>query len=177
MSTHTSDATKHLTTAQNTWIDAITATSTEVNRLAGVTSSVQTQLDARLPLAGGTMTGNITMTNGMTVIGLPSPTAATHAASKEYVDSVVQGVSVKPAAYVATTGPLASTYDNGTLGVGGTLTLAPAATLTIDGRQLTTQFQGVLVKSQTNAIENGRYYVSQVGNATTAWILTRCGYC
>jgi len=177
LSTHTSDATKHLTTAQNTWLDAITATSTEVNRLAGVTSSVQTQLDARLPLAGGTMTGNITMTNGMTVIGLPTPTAATHAASKEYVDSVVQGVSVKPAAYVATTGPLAATYDNGTLGVGGTLTLAPAATLTIDGRQLTTQFQGVLVKSQTNAIENGRYYVSQVGNATTAWILTRCGYC
>jgi hypothetical protein len=49
-SSHTSDATLHLTSAQNTWIDAITATSTEVNYLSGVTSAIQTQLSNKQPL-------------------------------------------------------------------------------------------------------------------------------
>ena len=44
-STHATDYTLHLTSTQNTWIDAITATSTEVNFLSGVTSAVQTQLN------------------------------------------------------------------------------------------------------------------------------------
>ncbi len=36
---------------------------------------------------------------------------------------------------------------------------------------------GVLVKNQTNAFENGRYNITQVGNASTPWILTRCHLC
>ena len=36
-------------------------TATEFDYMDGVTSNVQTQLDAKLPLAGGTMTGNIVM--------------------------------------------------------------------------------------------------------------------
>ena len=39
---------------------AITATDTELNYVDGVTSAIQTQLDAKLPLAGGAMTGAIT---------------------------------------------------------------------------------------------------------------------
>lgn len=49
---HASDATLHLTSAQNTWIDAITASSGEVNFLSGVTSSVQSQLDGKQALDG-----------------------------------------------------------------------------------------------------------------------------
>lgn len=37
---HLSDTTKHLTSAQNTWIDSITATATEINYLSGVTSYI-----------------------------------------------------------------------------------------------------------------------------------------
>lgn len=40
---------------------SVTATGTELNYSAGVTSAIQTQLDARLPLTGGTMSGNITL--------------------------------------------------------------------------------------------------------------------
>lgn len=50
--THTGDASLHLTTAQNTLIDAITASSTEINYLVGVTSAVQTQLNAKLTKSG-----------------------------------------------------------------------------------------------------------------------------
>jgi hypothetical protein len=47
---HTTDETIHLTSAQNTWIDAITATSAEVNYLSGVTSAIQTQLNNKQAL-------------------------------------------------------------------------------------------------------------------------------
>ena len=50
--THTGDASLHLTTAQNTLIDAITASSAEINYLVGVTSAVQTQLNAKLTKSG-----------------------------------------------------------------------------------------------------------------------------
>ena len=38
----------------------VTATSTELNYTDGVTSAIQTQLDAKLPTTGGAMTGAIT---------------------------------------------------------------------------------------------------------------------
>jgi hypothetical protein len=50
--THTGDASLHLTSAQNTFIDAVTASATEVNYLTGVTSAVQTQLNAKLTKSG-----------------------------------------------------------------------------------------------------------------------------
>lgn len=62
---HLVDASLHLTSAQNTWIDAINASATEVNYLVGVTSAIQTQLDGKqaslgftpVNIAGDTMTG------------------------------------------------------------------------------------------------------------------------
>jgi len=46
MSSHVSDLTIHLTSGQNTFLDAITVTAAEVNYLAGVSSAIQTQLNA-----------------------------------------------------------------------------------------------------------------------------------
>jgi hypothetical protein len=34
-----------------------------------------------------------------------------------------------------------------------------------------------LLKDQTNKAENGRYFVSQIGDGSTDWILTRCPVC
>ena len=48
---------------------AVNATPTELNYVDGVTSAIQTQLDAKLPLAGGAMSGNITMAGSETVDG------------------------------------------------------------------------------------------------------------
>jgi hypothetical protein len=42
-------------------LDGITSTVAELNYTDGVTSAIQTQLDGKLGLAGGTMTGNITL--------------------------------------------------------------------------------------------------------------------
>ena len=58
-------------------------------------------------------------------------------------------------------------------GIGATLTNAGAnATLTIDGVTLSNTNR-VLVYTQANAVHNGVYVVSEAGNATTAWQLTR----
>ena len=69
-SSHTSDATVHLTSAQNTWIDAVTATSAEVNYLGGVTSAIQTQLGTKL--ASSSYTAADVMTKIQTVDGSTS---------------------------------------------------------------------------------------------------------
>lgn len=80
VSAHAGDQNLHLTSAQNTLLDAVTVSALEINRLAGVTGDIQTQLNDRLPLAGGTMTGPIVLMDG-------EPAASTHAANKAYVDN------------------------------------------------------------------------------------------
>jgi hypothetical protein len=115
--------------------------------------------------------------NGARISGLGTPTQDTDAATKLYVDTVAEGLSVKPAVKAATTTDLGATYDNGTSGVGATLTIPATATLDIDGVTSWAQFDGILVKDQINAFENGRYFVSTVGNISTPWVLTRCAKC
>lgn len=56
------------------YITDVTASLAEINRVAGVTSPIQTQLAARLLLAGGTMSGSIAMGNNK-ITGLAAGTA------------------------------------------------------------------------------------------------------
>lgn len=51
---HINNLAIHLTSAQNSWLDAITATAAEVNHLSGVTSDIQTQLTNGLSRANHT---------------------------------------------------------------------------------------------------------------------------
>jgi hypothetical protein len=137
-----------------------------------ISNAVQTALDAKLALAGGTMTGKITLDG--------NPTQALHAVTKQYVDSVEAGLLTRPQVKAATTANLDSTYDNGTAGVGATLTATTnGAFPLIDGVALTTVNgnRGLLVKNQTDAAENGRYNLTTQGDAETPWVLTRCSLC
>ena len=62
---HSGDTALHLSAEQNTWLDAINVTSTEVNYLSGVTGLIQNQLNSKqaalgftpVNLAGDTMAG------------------------------------------------------------------------------------------------------------------------
>lgn len=135
-----------------------------------VSTAQQTALNSKLNLAGGTMTGKITLDG--------DPTQALHAVTKQYVDNVEAGLLTRPAVLAATTENLSGTYDNGTAGVGATLNLGQLADLDIDGVDQWSQWNGILVKNQTNKAENGRYVVFQIGNDTdTDWILRRCSLC
>lgn len=92
---HIADADPHLTTDQNTFLDALdlpTLTGAEVNFLIGVTSNVQAQLDSKLTNAGGNMLSgaNISFTGGGEVLGLPAiPSVDGAAASRKYVDDQI----------------------------------------------------------------------------------------
>ena len=58
------------TTAELNLMDGVTATTAELNYVDGVTSNVQTQQDAKVPLAGGSMTGALRHAqNNLTAIG------------------------------------------------------------------------------------------------------------
>ena len=101
-------------------------------------------------------------------------TLASAKAIKTYVDNIAAaGIHYHNPVRVEAITNLNATYNNGTSGVGATLTNNGTLTaLIIDGITLSTNDR-VLVYNQTNAAHNGVYYVSTVGDGATAWVLTR----
>ena len=102
------------------------------------------------------------------------PTSALHAATKEYVDTIAAaGLHYHDPVRVEREGNLSADYDNGTAGVGATLTNAGTqAALVIDGVTMVVNDR-VLVYEQTDATQNGVYTVTNIGSGSTNWVLTR----
>ena len=130
-------------------VATLTGTQTLTNKTLGTGNSLSANLDA----------------NSNKIINLAEPTNPQDAATKNYVDAVAQGLHIHEAAHAATTANLSGTYDNGTSGVGATLTLGSALTV-LDGHTLNTGDR-ILVKNQTNTFENGIYVY------TSSTVLTR----
>jgi len=122
--------------------------------------------------AGLTTTGAATFQSTVTLSG--SPTSGLEAATKDYVDNAVSaGIDVHTPVRVAQSTNLNATYNNGTAGVGATLTNAGTQTaLTVDGVSLSVNDR-VLVFGQTTGTQNGVYTVTNVGSGSTNWVLTR----
>ena len=97
LTTHTGDASVHITSAQNTLLDGLDSnlTSAELNYVHGVTSDIQTQLDAKVAKSGSTMTGNLVMQTGTKITLTDSPSLGTDAANKSYVDGLATGLTWK----------------------------------------------------------------------------------
>lgn len=136
-------------------------------------------LSGTLEAASGTQTG-ITEVGRLTtaldlnmhrVTNLPAPVADGDFGTLQYGSQFAQGVRVLPSVQAHTVVALAGspTYDNGTDGVGATLTAASISLPTINGQTLTTG-QRVLVMAETNAAHNGIYTVTQT---TSPYVLTR----
>jgi hypothetical protein len=124
-------ASRAVVTGSGGLLQTSTTTSTEIGFVAGVTSAIQTQLDARVLKAGDTMTGFLTLN--------ADPINPLHAATKQYVDALSGGTSVKQGVRVATTTNI-------------TLSGLP----TIDGVTVVA-LDRVLVKNQSTLTENGIY--------------------
>ena len=117
---------------------------------AVVLADITTLADATyVNVTGDSMSGNLVFTSG-TVTGLSAPTGGTDATNKNYVDSLVAGLSWKTSVRVATTGNVSLTV----------------ATATVDGVTLVAGNR-ILVKSQTAPVENGIYVFSAVGAPLT----------
>jgi hypothetical protein len=134
-------------------------------RDADLTTTTNTA-NAALPKAGGTMTGNLVLN--------ADPTASLQAATKQYVDTIAAaGIHYHTPARVEAPANLPSTYDNGTSGVGATLTNSGTqVAIVVDGIALSSSDR-VLIYQQTDPAHNGVYTVTTVGSVSTNWVLTR----
>jgi hypothetical protein len=106
---------------------------------------------------------------------LANPTQDQDAATKNYVDSVAQGLDIKASVEYATAAALpAYTYNNGTSGVGATITANANGALSIDGSNPSAGAR-VLIKNEigANAPYNGIYVVTDAGSAGAPFVLTR----
>lgn len=65
---------------------ASATTATELGYVSGLTSAIQTQINSKLNLAGGTMTGAIAM-GGFGITGLLDPVLAQDAGTKNYINN------------------------------------------------------------------------------------------
>jgi hypothetical protein len=128
--------------------------------------------------AVGAPTANVAMAT-YKITGLGTPTESADAATKQYVDNTASGIVAKPQVLGATTANIDATYNNGTAGVGATLThntngVFPSSAGGATGWSVG---KGILVKNQTNKAQNGRYFVSDMGSVSTPYVLTRCSFC
>jgi hypothetical protein len=127
-----------------------TIVNADINASAAIAQSkvadLTTDLAAKLALAGGTMTGAITLSG--------APTESLHAATKAYVDSAVEGLHVHPSVKAATTENvnLSSQVEAGDI---------------LDGVTLAHNDR-ILVKNQSTASQNGIYIVQPNGAPTRA---------
>ena len=104
-----------------------------------------------------------------------APTQASHAATKSYVDGLASGIDWHEAVDLATAAALPNSpvYDNGSSGVGATLTSGTQARLVVDGANASTGDR-VLVKNESTGANNGIYVVTAQGAAASSqWVLTR----
>jgi Major tropism determinant N-terminal domain len=147
--------------------DVIEIYNTGVTSLTGTANEVEVDTSTGAVIVGlpnnVTISGNLTLSN--------APTQASHAATKAYVDNTVTGINFHAPAHTATTTNLAVIYDNGTNGVGATLTADTSRAWNgIDGHTTFNVGDRILVKNQTDATQNGMYTLTQL---TAPWVLTR----
>ena len=121
----------------------------------------------------GVSTANITTANITSGTISTAPASNTDIVNKQYADAIASGIHFHEAVALATTAALpANTYNNGTSGVGATLTGNANGALSVDST-LTIATERILVKNEAAGANNGVYVVTQVGSAGTPYILTR----
>jgi hypothetical protein len=147
--------------ATTNWAARISGTNQSITTKAGLT------VGGALTGVGGSFTSPVTTSSSMTSPG------STEFVTKSYVDSAAStAFVVHPAVRLATTTALpANIYNNGSSGVGATLTGLSVGQLTIDGVNVAVGNR-VLIKNEAAPANNGAYTVTVDGSAAV-YVLTR----
>ena len=109
-----------------------------------ISNAVQTALDAKLALAGGTMTGKITLDG--------DPTQALHAVTKQYADSISEGLHIHASVVALSDSNIDLTGAAPTTVIDG-VTLADGDRVIINGQTLPEQ-NGIYVYTLTGSVFN-----------------------
>ena len=142
------------------------------NTLSNIPNSALTNSSVTIGTTGISLGGTATTLGGLTSVAVTQdPTSALQLATKQYVDAVAEGLHVHASCAAGTTGTLASitggtvTYNNGTAGVGATLTLSSPLTI-LDGYTLQPTDR-ILVKNEATQANNGIYTWATGGTVLT----------
>jgi hypothetical protein len=151
-------------------------------------TGASTAATARTSLSAAQSGANTDITSVALTTGTinTAPSSSTDIVNKSYADSISTGINFHPACNYATAAALSAayTYNNGTSGVGATITAVAVGTLTIDGYTFTSGDVGkrILIKNETGAYVsnvlpsaafNGVYTLTTAGTAGVAYVLTR----
>jgi len=122
----------------------------------------------------GVTTANITTANITAGTVTTTPSSANDLVNKSYVDTLAaSGIHFHQPVRVESPIALTATYNNGSSGVGATLTNAGTqVALVIDGVTVAVNDR-VLIYQQATQTQNGIYVVTNVGSGSTNWVLTR----
>jgi len=164
--------------------DNVTGTVAVANGGTGATSAASARSNLSAAQSGAnTDITSVTLTTG-TISTTPS--SSSDIVNKSYADSIATGINFHAACNYATTTALSAayTYNNGTSGVGATITANAAGTLTIDGYTFLSSDVGkrILIKNETGAYTNnttpsaafnGVYTLTTAGTVSVAYVLTR----
>lgn len=145
---------------------------TEFQKLNGISGGLVGTTDVQT-LSNKTWGDNLNMDSNK-ITNLATPTNSTDAANKAYVDGIAQGIDAKESVRVKTTASLPAYTKTGS-GVGAYLTADSNGALpSIDGVGLTVGNR-LLIDTTGSAsdVDNGIYTVTQVGDGSNPWILTR----
>lgn len=173
---------------------AMTASATIPNTDVSGLGTMSTQDASAVAITGGTIAGatitggsinNTTIGSGTAAAGTftsvamttgtitTAPTSNTDIVNKEYADAIASGINFHQACRLATTTALAAnTYNNGSSGVGATLTANANGALSVDSVAVVVGNR-ILVKNEATQANNGVYTVTQTGSAGAPYILTR----
>ena len=186
ISTITNTGTITLPTATTTLVGRDTSDTLTNKTISGSNNTISN-------IANGSLT-NSTITIGTTPVSLGStatapagltsvtvtqdPTQALQLATKQYVDAALSNVNYHEPVQVASTVSYTATYNNGTSGVGATLTNAGAqAALIVDGVTMTatdvSSGTRILIKNQASGAQNGVYVLTNQGSISTNWSMVR----
>lgn len=152
---------------------------------SGIATFLSTPSSANLVAAviDETGTGELVFSNSPTLAGAPlssTPSVgddSTKIATTAFVTTAINNAlattpSKEECIYATTSALPAVIYDNGSSGVGATLTGVSVGALSIDGNTPSVNDR-VLIKNQVDQTQNGIYTVTIVGSGISAFVLTR----
>ena len=125
-----------------------------------------------------TLSADLVISGSNTITVAKTPSNANDVVNKSYADTIATGLNAHDAVGYASTANLTGTYNNGTSGVGATLTNSGTqAVFALDGYTFqasdVTNGTRVLLKDQTFTDQQGIYVITTLGSASTNWVLTR----
>jgi len=150
-----------------------------LNTLSNIANSSLTNSSITIGTTPVSLGGTTLTPAGLTSVTVTQdPTQDLQLATKQYVDAQFSNVNYHEAVEYASTVSYTVTYNNGSSGVGATLTNAGAqAALVVDGITMTatdvTNQARILIKNQASGAQNGVYVLTNQGSGSSNWSMVR----